>query len=171
MNLHTIESLKDGIGKFQSQSNSAHPYAEVAAFGRFMASVDGTIKRMRQHRERVLGLTQRCDSLAALVPCMLASLDNTVMLDMQEQAARYTRSMRIVTVVAMFFLPPSLIAGFFGTDLIKGTPLASQESGMKWFWGCVAVLMVITFGLWLLYQHFDDKYRKKSRQYPDIEAG
>jgi len=117
---------------------------------------------------------------------MLASLDNSVMLDMQEQAARYTRSMRIVTVVAMFFLPPTLVAvswspchsrplidfilqGFFGTELIKGTQLASYESGMKWFWVCVAVLMVITFGLWLLYQHFDND-RRRGRRQPDIEA-
>jgi len=67
MNLQTIESMKEGIEKLQSQGNSVRVYAEDEAFERFTASVGDAIKRTRQHRERVLGLTHRCDSLAALV--------------------------------------------------------------------------------------------------------
>ena len=67
MNLHTIESMEEGIKKLQSQGVLESAHAEDAAFERFTASVDDAVKRTRQHRERVLGLTRRCDSLAALV--------------------------------------------------------------------------------------------------------
>jgi len=44
------------------------------------------------------------------VPCILASQENTIMRSLQQKAALYSSSMKKITIITMFYLPPTFAA-------------------------------------------------------------
>ncbi|KAI5792112.1 hypothetical protein FPQ18DRAFT_389627 [Pyronema domesticum] len=108
LNEYVIRRMKEGFGRLQGANNAVH--TQKSELKAFQTSLSNSLGKIEYYRKRVEGLNNRCGSLAALVPIILASQENGVMRAMQVKAAEYSRSMKIVTFLTLVYLPPMLVA-------------------------------------------------------------
>jgi len=56
------------------------------------------------------------------IPYMFAQTENGLMLRLSEKATEYAKSMKVITIVCMFYLPPSLVAVRSSPSLVHHAP-------------------------------------------------
>ncbi|KAF8241745.1 hypothetical protein K440DRAFT_641259 [Wilcoxina mikolae CBS 423.85] len=169
MNQWVIKSLKASFGRYRQITQKCRAVGttpeeadfEDAVFEKFNASLDEHLNRISHHQKLALFGVERCGQLNALVTNVLASRENLIMRDIQKEATQYSRSMRLITVVTMAFLPATFTATLFSTDFLKVLP-----DQPNWMYGiaffiAVVLFTVITFGCWRVYEHV--YFKKPSR--------
>ncbi|KAF8536494.1 hypothetical protein BDD12DRAFT_807728 [Trichophaea hybrida] len=118
MNQWVIKSLKASFGRYRQITQKCRAVGatpedadfEDAAFENFNASLDEHLNRISHHQKLALFGVKRCGQLNALVTNVLASRENLIMRHIQKEATQYSRSMRLITVVTMAFLPATFTA-------------------------------------------------------------
>ncbi|KAI5804605.1 hypothetical protein EDC01DRAFT_426933 [Geopyxis carbonaria] len=68
---------------------------------------------IHQQKSRANSLIERCTSLQSLIPAMLARRENAVMRMLSEKSMENSRSMKVITIFTLCYLPPSFVATFF----------------------------------------------------------
>lgn len=100
-------------------------------FGQVLGILD------HSHKENMDLHTTSLDNLFAV-----ASADSRDLKHIADKAQQDSRAMRIATVISMFYLPVSLTAAIFSTDLVR----VSDENGVtvkKAFWVFVVLATVL----------------------------
>lgn len=76
--------------------------------------------------------------------------------EVSHQVAEETnRNLRALSIVTIMFLPPTLIAGFFGMNL-KGLPFSGGDAG---FWGGVAAAVASSIVVYAVLRWFGIRSR------------
>jgi uncharacterized membrane protein len=109
---------------------------------------------------------------------MFARRENQLMLQLSEKGTQYAKSMKIITILCMAFLPPSLIAvcstapfsewsswniqAIFGMGVF-GNPELGVGLMLVLFFAVSILLCALTYGSWLVWD------RRRKRQSADEE--
>lgn len=111
VNLANIASLRRGIESFRRKTKV---YITDDLYKQYDEDLEDLHILMSQHRVRVKNLLQRAESLFSLIitiiPYIFARRENTLMFRLSEKATQYAKSMKVITIVCMLYLPPSVIA-------------------------------------------------------------
>ncbi|KAI5851949.1 hypothetical protein BZA05DRAFT_398419 [Tricharina praecox] len=152
VNLANIASLRRGIESFRRKTKV---YITDDLYKQYDEDLEDLHILMSQHRVRVKNLLQRAESLFSLIitiiPYIFARRENTLMFRLSEKATQYAKSMKVITIVCMLYLPPSVIAGVFGMDFFH----PSWDIAIMWaiFICATVILAASTIGLWLWWEH------------------
>ncbi|KAI5851950.1 hypothetical protein BZA05DRAFT_48085 [Tricharina praecox] len=142
VNQANIASLRRGIESFRRKTNV---YITDDQYKQYDEDLEDLHILLSQHKVRVSNLLQRAESLFALIitiiPYNYARHENTLMLQLSEKAAVYAKSMKVITVVCMLYLPPSVVASIFGMGFSDPT----WSTSVTWI-----VFTAITIGLAML---------------------
>lgn len=87
------------------------------------------------------------------------------MTEMSKQAAENARSVKVITVVTMCFLPMSLMASVFSMMVFRARPddgkMLVSKGNLVAFLGATMGLVLLTFGVWWLTER---RSRMKSKE-------
>ncbi|KAF8253454.1 hypothetical protein K440DRAFT_657397 [Wilcoxina mikolae CBS 423.85] len=159
INCANIASLRRGLKAFQQEKGAQ--YASDDQYQKTDRELNELLIQTTEHRTRVKNIILQVESLFSLVitiiPYIFARRENCIMLKLSDKATQYARSMKVITVVCMLYLPPSLMAAVFGMGLFFGNPHLAPAIG--YFILATAVLMVLTWGAWMWWER---RYRISS---------
>ena len=93
--------------------------------------------------QRLDGLDQEIEALRARARILQEEVSHQV-------AEETNRNLCALSIVTILFLPPTLIAGFFGMNL-KGLPFSGSDAG---FWGGVAAAVASSMAVYALLRWF-----------------
>ncbi|KAI5813195.1 hypothetical protein BZA77DRAFT_127811 [Pyronema omphalodes] len=126
INCSNITALRRGLETLQRDEKyyaQTSKYATEREYYAFDQKLDELLFQTNENRKRVKQLILRTDSLFAvvvtIVPYIFARRENHLMLELSEKATQYAQSMKVITIVCMFYLPPSLMAVCSITRLMK----------------------------------------------------
>ncbi|KAF8545145.1 hypothetical protein BDD12DRAFT_813195 [Trichophaea hybrida] len=148
INCANIASMRRGLKVFQQEKGAQ--YATDDQYQKTDRELNELLIQTTEHRTRVKNIILQVESLFSLVitiiPYIFAQRENCIMLKLSDKATQYARSMKVITIVCMLYLPPSLTAAVFGMGLFFGNPHLMPAMG--YFIFATAVLMVLTWGAW-----------------------
>ncbi|KAI5813197.1 hypothetical protein BZA77DRAFT_128037 [Pyronema omphalodes] len=117
INCSNISSIRRGLEALQREEKfrqESSPYATEREHYLFDQQLGELLVQTTEHRRRVKSLILKTESLFSvvktIVPYVFARRENVLMLELSEKATQYAQSMKVITVVCMLYLPPSLIA-------------------------------------------------------------
>ncbi|CCX05409.1 Similar to hypothetical protein AOL_s00004g354 [Arthrobotrys oligospora ATCC 24927]; acc. no. EGX54321 [Pyronema omphalodes CBS 100304] len=152
INCSNITALRRGLETLQRDENfyvESSKYATEREYYTFDQKLDELLFQTNENRKRVKQLILRTDSLFAvvitIVPYIFARRENHLMLELSEKATQYAQSMKVITIVCMFYLPPSLIAAIFGMGLFNNQNDDKTTRVFTWFLVASVVLMLVTW--------------------------
>ena len=169
VNLANLASLRRAIAIFRRKTKDY--YITESQHKKYDEELEDLHILMTQHRVRVKNLLQRAESLFSLIitiiPYIFARRENTLMFRLSEKAAQYGQSMKVITVVCMLYLPPSIITvchtwqsriahyidsyqGVFGMGFFNSQ--TGQSAMWVRFFVATVALTVLTIGLWLVWE-------------------
>jgi len=111
VNLANIESLRRGVAIFRRKSPD---YISKDELREYDEALEDLCVLMSQHKLRMKNLLKRAEGLFALIitiiPYLFGRAEQTLMVRLSEKAAQYGKSMKVITVLCMLYLPPSVLS-------------------------------------------------------------
>ncbi|KAI5851948.1 hypothetical protein BZA05DRAFT_47845 [Tricharina praecox] len=153
INYANIESLRRGMEEFQRQGN----YTSRDEHQKYDRELQELLFQTMQHKVRVMHLIECAQGLLSLVctliPYVFARKENSLMLKLSEKATEYAKSMNMITIMCMLYLPPSLVAAIFGMTDIFHTRSSSLGPVIGMFAAATTGLFALTFTVWALWEY------------------
>lgn len=167
LNDANLQALKRSLLEFRNDAGDG--YMTAAQWMKYDRELFEIHDQIMQHKTRVKHLIRCVEGLFSLVctliPYMFARRENVMMLQLSEKGTQYAKSMKIITVLCMAFLPASLVAAIFGMGVFTN-PAIGVGKLLGLFFAVTSGLCVLTYASWLLW----DRRRTKHARKADVET-